>query len=81
LEGLFTNIPLIRSPHNINQHLTATSYNQLKKYTAGSILKLIKDSQLVISRRITATDENQAARQHKMTLFDDIADQLELTLD
>jgi hypothetical protein len=82
VEGLFVNIALTKTaPDDINQHLTATSYNQLKKYTARSLLEWIEESQLVISRRITATDEDQAARQRNMTLLDDIAKQLKLTPD
>jgi hypothetical protein len=33
----------------------------------------MEESQLIISRRITATCEDQAARQHNMILLDDIA--------
>jgi hypothetical protein len=82
VEGLSANTTHIKkSPHNINQHLTATFYNHLKEYTSLRILKWIEESQLVIHRRITATNKDQAARQHNMTLFDNIAKHFELTPD
>jgi hypothetical protein len=82
VEGLSANTTHIKTaPHNINQHLTATFYNQLKEYTSLRILKWIEESQVVIHRCITATNKDQAAIQHNMTLLDDIATQLKLTPD
>jgi hypothetical protein len=42
---------------------------------------MVEESKLVISYRITASDEYQAAREHNMTVLDDMVKQLELAPD
>ena len=61
--------------------MTTTGYNKKRKYTARSLLEWAEESQLVLSRRKSETEEDTHARAHNMQLLDELAKNLELAPD